>query len=496
MHDTLRYRALKPRTKRGVIETADAHVARIKRTIFNAVQTARNSVSTEEIVKAWEDASERSVEHILETVGAVFKAVLSSQLPRVITETMAAGGSVVATRARKRGSFRSAGGAGSGNFGHGGRPGEVGGSGDSTADQAKATKALSALPQHGMAAIVQSYDARKNPLNQGQSMGDDSPWTEEKTYITEAMDKEENFSYLVLNGKEKEVSIDSLTSYQTWVGPERVEAHISKLGKDTRNSLAVIYRFEGKNWIVDGNHRIAAAKLAGHKTVRAILVGNEAKQLRAAAESDTVWVPSVLPELMFVDPDDPRRIVDYAERNVLFAAGARSAGGAGSGNFGHGGRPGEVGGSGEGSEHSKSTLFKRAKSQGQKLFGDDLEFQDSSQVGTVSYDKLKGQEKEVQDYEYVFYPSDKSSGGMDASNDKLHAGMADKDGNIYLYDATEGIRVVTPGKDGFPKAPKQKKEQKESPKGPIDLPNPARVVYFYDPVSGGKAIEKPFGKLS
>ena len=179
MHDTLRYRALKPRTKRGVREIADAHISRIKKTIINAAKTARNSVTAEELQRAFENA--QSAEQVVNTTGAVFKAILSSQLTPVIMQTMAAGGTISATRARKRGSFRHAGGAGSGNFGHGGRPGEVGGSGDSTADQAKATKALSALPQHGMAAIVQSYDARKNPLNQGQSMGDNSPWTEEKT---------------------------------------------------------------------------------------------------------------------------------------------------------------------------------------------------------------------------------------------------------------------------------------------------------------------------
>ena len=197
----------------------------------------------------------------------------------------------------------------------------------------------------------------------------------------------------------------------------------------------------------------------------------------------------------------------------------KAAGGGGSGNFGHGGRPGEVGGSGEGGEEtkfSKKELFTKARAQGTKLYAKDdsgLMLENTKNVEHVSYNDLDEESRIVGDFEYVFKPSGKD--GVDASDEPLHAGLADKDGNIYLLDSDEGIRIVTPPKEGFPSKKEAEKEKAKADKADsadrgvsktwkpgdggsawgktISFPKNSDIVAF---PHGTKWVEKKFGDLT
>ena len=62
------------------------------------------------------------------------------------------------------------------------------------------------------------------------------------------------------------VSLADLRSPQGGVSAPLVIAKLSIV--DESASLGVVARYRGQLWIVDGNHRMTAAKLAGKKTAR------------------------------------------------------------------------------------------------------------------------------------------------------------------------------------------------------------------------------------
>ena len=220
---------------------------------------------------------------------------------------------------------REAGGAGSGDRGHKGRPGEVGGSGSGGSAE-KAIDALNALPEHGASDLTSEeheapglryYNAKQSPLQLGEVKSPDQAWTNEKASIESAIQSQGGFQYLVSHATQEEVNISDLHSFQTWIGPARVEAHLNSLSGKQQGPLALIFHHEGKDWICDGNHRVVSRYLAGVKKINVLRLGGKPSGTRQAA-SKTKWVFSTDPLLFGVDPTDPRVQEDYAERTAEF----------------------------------------------------------------------------------------------------------------------------------------------------------------------------------
>lgn len=99
----------------------------------------------------------------------------------------------------------------------------------------------------------------------------------------------------------------------------------------------------------------------------------------------------------------------------------------------------------KGTSHTVGDLEEASVKAGKKLFGSALEHQGIMDVKTVklsSLKKLGDAEGSVNDFEYVFFPS--TGKGKDASGASIGKKLADKDGKVYLYDATDAtVRVVT-----------------------------------------------------
>jgi len=128
-------------------------------------------------------------------------------------------------------------------------------------------------------------------------------------------------------------------------------------------------------------------------------------------------------------------------------------------------------------ESELDRLYTAAKTAGEKTFGDSnsgLIFGDikldnpptrtpMNKIREVDPQDFEPTAKEedsglwpvVDDFEYVFFPSEPTKPALDVSGDAIRAATPawyDKDGNIYLYQSDSGIRIITP-EVPKPKAP-------------------------------------------
>lgn len=95
-----------------------------------------------------------------------------------------------------------------------------------------------------------------------------------------------------------------------------------------------------------------------------------------------------------------------------------------------------------GTPHTVEGLEAASKKAGHKLFGKSLEHEGVHGIVQKHISQLKGADRHVNDYEYVFHPS--TGKGIDASGDEIGKHLADKDGHVYTYDATDGnIRIIS-----------------------------------------------------
>ncbi len=153
--------------------------------------------------------------------------------------------------------------------------------------------AIDALPKHP--SPLGDYGYVVNPLLQEGGPSDIPAWTGKKAAVEKALNDAGGFGALVARGVEEEVEIDSLRSYQTRLYPPTLR----QVRRDG-GPRAVVFRHEGVDWIVDGNHRLTVEKLAGATRAKVLRV-DPAYKVRAA--EGAAWEPS---GRFAWDPDQPR----------------------------------------------------------------------------------------------------------------------------------------------------------------------------------------------
>lgn len=150
------------------------------------------------------------------------------------------------------------GGPGSGNFGHAGIPGQRGGS---------ASEGGEGKPKGRTKTALSNLD--KMPRDSKGKIKAILQTDPDSEFIL-AVDSERKD----LPRKIENVRIDSLIGMEEVLYPDKVKEYIknpSKEGKGKSKRPTVI-RFEGKNYLIDGNHRASAAKLLGTEMLSATVV--------------------------------------------------------------------------------------------------------------------------------------------------------------------------------------------------------------------------------
>lgn len=190
--------------------------------------------------------------------------------------------------------------------------GAAGGSADPQGDAlVGARSSLAALPTHAHSEkLASAYGTIKdNPLQVSGEPTASPFWTSGKAEA-EAATAGRDFGWQVRNGSVEEVDVSSLHSYQTWVGEKRVREHIDggMLDQGVKTGpIATIVHAGGKDWIVDGNHRLSASKLLGRKKVTVVRIHPQPKATArhaAGVGGAILYSFSVLPEDVFKDPTE------------------------------------------------------------------------------------------------------------------------------------------------------------------------------------------------
>jgi SPP1 gp7 family putative phage head morphogenesis protein len=189
-----------------------------------------------------------------------------------------------------------------------------------------AAGAAASLKSHGDAALVEFYDARATPLTLGSAAEPDAKWTADRAVVEEALttalgvDSREafiqRFGEAVKAGKIEDVRIDDLRTYQTWVGLPRLAAHISK---SDNGPAGIIFHHGGKDWILDGNHRLSVLKLGGATHASVIRITPDPAIKHASMRTaDTYMMSCVDP---FADPESAETLADFYNRTATILAG-------------------------------------------------------------------------------------------------------------------------------------------------------------------------------
>lgn len=126
------------------------------------------------------------------------------------------------------------GGPGSGHFDHEGRPGQVGGSGKG------------------------DWKEGKNSI----------PYERGEDFLSEHEDERDFWEQRVKRMPVRKVDIEGLNATESLVYPEKIEGMIKK-GKIKSKDNILIIEYEGERYILDGHHRVIAAKERGESQVNA-----------------------------------------------------------------------------------------------------------------------------------------------------------------------------------------------------------------------------------
>lgn len=132
----------------------------------------------------------------------------------------------------------------------------------------------------GTDALIQYYNAVSNPISRGGELAGMNTnqagmWTTGRAAAEKELEGVD-FGRLMDTGVEETIDISSIRSYQTWVGKNKVEESLEKMDQVRSKPLGVILRVGDTDWLVDGNHRTAAAVLSGDKTGRFIRINPSA----------------------------------------------------------------------------------------------------------------------------------------------------------------------------------------------------------------------------
>lgn len=252
------------------------------------------------------DETQEEVEAIMERSADKLETLLAKILPSALSRVMLAGGETGMKMLADQ--LRTLGGPGSGNFGHAGRPGKVGGSGDGHAELDKLQIEHGDIIPHN--ALFSKYDM-----------------DHEAVAVFDAIDTSQP-------GVPETLNLDDLTVVQDEVGAEGLRHYLYGTGRSKGNPI--VLRLSGKNYLMDGHHRVGAMLLEGKKAAKfEVYDANTLLGLEESGASDYFSPRAYESE---VELKGESQLGAYNFEN-------KSLGGPGSGNFGHAGRPGHVGGS-------------------------------------------------------------------------------------------------------------------------------------------------------
>ena len=152
----------------------------------------------------------------------------------------------------------------------------------------------------------------KNPLNVVGGPSDAAGWTDARGDVLQALTDAGPFEKLFKNGTVETVEIAQLSTYQRFVREPNLEYNLERNVSGDK-PVGVVFHHGGRDWLVDGNHRVSVSALGGATTVSVIRVGGAVKAARHAFDPAD-YEFSTPPEHWFDDyalrkafnPDQPR----------------------------------------------------------------------------------------------------------------------------------------------------------------------------------------------
>ena len=170
-------------------------------------------------------------------------------------------------------------------------------------DRAKAEAGVEALADYPNDKM---YGYKVNPLR------DPKQTDKELHEIRHALEGEllakGSFESLMKAGTVETVDLALLKTYQAWTRESALEHHLDNPSNYENRPAAIITSHGGRDWVVDGNNRLAVMKLGGATKATVLRIGGaKAEQSRAASEAGDSYEFSREPADWFADPEGELR---------------------------------------------------------------------------------------------------------------------------------------------------------------------------------------------
>lgn len=150
-----------------------------------------------------------------------------------------------------------------------------GGGGSYSASSAKEN--ISSMPQLSVPAgdALINYttkDYRSNGIRlEGERLGELGGFTSMRPIVEEAAGvNDHTYGDNLSLAEFREVNISELSTYQAFVDADKMKKYADEMESITKNHVGVVFRHEGKLWLMDGNHRVNTLRAGGAKTVKVL----------------------------------------------------------------------------------------------------------------------------------------------------------------------------------------------------------------------------------